>query len=103
MSEQLWSEEMTQEETDALIEKAAIAIQSRGLGMPAVLLLESHKPLSFIGSQAAISFSPFLVPLFGFDNVNNYSRLFSKRENVERLLERLDSKPKLPSGDNREG
>lgn len=103
MSEKMWDEEMTPDETEALIEKAATAISARGLNLPALLLLESHKPLSYLGSQAAITFSPFLVPIFGFDKVNDYSRLFSKRENVERLLERLDSKSKNPSENPREG
>lgn len=85
-----WKDELTEEETEALILKAADSIHRRKLEMPAILALEMHKPLSFLGSQAALAFSPFLVPIFGFDGVNNYSRLFSKRENVERLLDRLD-------------
>lgn len=86
----LWAEELTEEETAALIEKAAEAIEKRGLVTPAVLMFEMHKPLAFIGAQTAITFSPFIVPFLGFDNVNDYTRLFSKRENVERLLARLD-------------
>lgn len=53
-------------------------------------MLEMHKPLGFLASQAAIVFSPFLVPLVGFDRVNDYSRLFAKRDNIERLLEELE-------------
>ena len=30
--------------------------------------------------------APFLVPLFGFDFVNDYSNLLQKRDNVERLI-----------------
>lgn len=86
----LWGEELTEEETAALIEKAAQAIEKRGLNTPALLMLEMHKPLAFIGAQTAITFSPFIVPFLGFDGVNDYTRLFAKRENVERLLERLD-------------
>jgi hypothetical protein len=87
---EMWNEELTEEETEALIEKAANEITRRKLDTPAMLLFEMHKPLSFVGSQAAIVFSPFLVPFLGFDNVNNYSRLFAKRENVERLLQRIE-------------
>ncbi len=86
----LWAEELTDDETAALIEKAAEAIEKRGLNTPAVLMLEMHKPLAFIGSQTAITFSPFIVPFLGFDGVNDYTRLFAKRENIERLLDRLD-------------
>jgi len=87
-----WKEKLTEQEEDALIEKAASEIKRRKLEVPAVLLFEMHKPLSYIGSQAAIVFSPFLVPFLGFDAVNNYSRLFSKRDSIERLLRRIEQK-----------
>lgn len=87
----LWAEELTETETEALIEKAAIEIERRGMEAPAVLMLESHKPLSFIASQTSVMFAPFLAPFLGFDFVNNYSRLFADRENVERLLQRIES------------
>ena len=86
-----WREELTEEETEKLVDQAATAIHKRGLDVPAFLMFEMHKPLSFVGSQAAVVFSPFLVPFLGFDGVNNYARLLSKKENVEKLLVRLDA------------
>lgn len=86
----LWTEELTEEQTQELIQKAADEIRKRKMQTPAVLLLEMHKPLSFLASQAAIVFSPFLVPIVGFDNVNDYSRLLAKRDNIERLLQELE-------------
>lgn len=91
-----WKDELTDEEADELIEKAASEIERRKLEVPAVVLLETHKPLAFIGSQGAIAFAPFVAPFLGFDFVNNYSRLFAKRENIEKLLDRIEKgKPKL--------
>lgn len=86
----LWKEELTEEETQELISKAAAEIRKRKMITPAILLFEMHKPLSFLASQAAIVFSPFLVPFVGFDNVNDYSRLLAKRDNIERLLQELE-------------
>lgn len=86
----LWAEELTGDETAALIERAAEQIEKRGLNTAAILMLEMHKPLAYVGAQTAITFSPFIVPFLGFDGVNDYTRLFSKRENIERLLDRLD-------------
>lgn len=86
-----WSQELTDEEADQLIEKAVREITKRKLTTPAILFLEMHKPLGYIGSQAAIALSPFIVPFIGFDFVNNYSRLFAKRENIEKLIVRLES------------
>jgi hypothetical protein len=86
-----WSKELTDEEAEELIEKAATEIEKRKMSMPAILFLEMHKPLSYIGSQAAIVLAPFIVPFVGFDLVNNYSRLFAKRENIEKLIVRLEN------------
>lgn len=88
-----WKDELTPDEEEKLIDKAAREIERRKLEAPAILALEMHKPLAFVGSQASIAFAPFIAPFFGFDFVNNYSRLFAKRENVERLLKRLESGP----------
>jgi len=90
----LWKDELTDDERDTLIEKAAREVEKRKLEAPAILFLEMHKPLAYVGSQAAIAFAPMFGPLLGFDFVNNYSRLFAKRENVERLLQRIEAGPK---------
>ncbi len=87
----LWKEPLTEEERDALLDKASGEILKRKLEMPAILFLEMHKPLAYIGSHAALAFSPFLVPIVGFDNVNNYTRLLSDRKNVELLMQRLEA------------
>jgi hypothetical protein len=86
---EFWERDLTEEESAALIEKAASEIARRGLQAPAILLLEMHRPLSFVTSHATVAFAPFLVPFLGFNAVNDYSRLFSKREHVERLIEAL--------------
>lgn len=86
-----WNEDLDPEQEDALIEKAAQEIHRRNLHAPAILALEMHKPLGYVASQATVVFSPFLVPFVGFDNVNNYSQLFSKRENIEKLIDRVEA------------
>ncbi len=85
----LWKEPLTEEERNQLLDRAAQEIQKRKMETPAILFLEMHKPLSYVASHAALAFAPFLVPFLGFDNLNNYSRLLSERENVERLILRL--------------
>lgn len=87
-----WKTDLTEEETENLVERAAIELKKRHLEAPAILMLESHRPLANMGSQAAIVFGPFLIPFLGFDFVNDYARLFTKQENVERLLRKLEEK-----------
>ena len=90
----MWSTELTEEETETLIQKAADEIARRKLQTPAILFIEMNKPLANVGANAALLFAPFVVPFTGFDFVNDYTRLFSKRENVERLLVKLEANSK---------
>jgi len=45
-----------------------------------------------------VMFSPFIIPFSGFDGVNDYSRLVSKRSSVEMLLRRLEELRETPLG-----
>lgn len=86
-----WQEdELSEEERDAILERIAQGIVRRGIAAPAVLFLEMNKPLSFVASQSLIVLTPFLAPFVGIDNVYRYSRLLEQRENVERLIERIE-------------
>jgi acyl-CoA reductase-like NAD-dependent aldehyde dehydrogenase len=86
----LTTEELGPEETEALIEKAASAISKRKLEVPAILVLEMHKPLSFVASQATVAMSPFLIPMLGFERIQDAIHLLQRRENVERLICKLE-------------
>jgi hypothetical protein len=85
-----WAEPLTVEERDSRLREMALEIRKRKLEAPAILFFESHRPLSFLGSQAAVVFSPFLAPFMGTERVRDYSRLFEDRENVDRLLTLLE-------------
>ena len=82
--------EYSDAENDQLIERIASGIARRGMSIPAILFLEMHKPLTFIASQGMIAFSPFMAPFIGFDNLQTASRLLEKRENVEKLICRIE-------------
>lgn len=87
---EFWKEPLNEAQKAQLIDALAQQVVKRGLSTPAVLFLELHKPLAFIGSQTAIVFSPFLAPFFGFERVDQYTQLLSERENWERLVERIE-------------
>ena len=87
---ELWAEELTEEQTEALIDKMANEICKRKMQTPAIMMLEMHKPVASFAAQASVVFAPFAIPFVGFDMFNDYSRLASKRENVERLLLRIE-------------
>ena len=72
-----------------MIKKIAQKIHKHGLDMAAIFMIESVKPLSYIGTQMGrFLISPFL-PAFG-DNIGiggeKFLQIFEKRENVEKLI-----------------
>jgi hypothetical protein len=84
---------MTPEEEERIINKVAVEINKRGMDMPAILMLETLKPLVYIGTQFGRFYvSPFL-PIFGdafYQDSEKIITIFEKRENVEKLIKRLE-------------
>ena len=74
-----------------LIEKVAVAIVARGMSTPAIFLLESSKPLSFLGSQALHFLEPFVRSLFDTMTYTRFAKALEDRRNVERLLVRIET------------
>lgn len=85
-----WDAEISEGERDELIETLATKVHKRGLHTPTILFLEMHKPFSFLASQSIILGSGFLAPLFGAGNVHRYAKLLENRENVERIICRIE-------------
>jgi hypothetical protein len=85
-----WDDDLTDERRNELIDKLAAKILKHGMAMPAVLFLEMHKPFAFLASQTVILASGFLAPFVGIQNVQEYSKLMETRENVERLITRIE-------------
>jgi len=54
--------------------------------VPAILFLESMKPLSFVGSQAMYFFEPMVRALFAVPEYERLAALMERRESVEALL-----------------
>lgn len=85
-----WEKDLTPDEADALLAKVAKEVKRRRMEVPVTMALELHKPLAGVLGNGSLVFAPFLVPLLGFDSVNDYTRLLSKRENFERLMEMIE-------------
>ena len=83
-------EPLPPEERDAVLERAAREVTRRRMEVPATLALEMHRPLTFLSSQALIVFTPLLAPAFGLENLQKLTRLLHERENLDRLLDRIE-------------
>lgn len=80
--------EMTDERRSQLIESICQKVAQYGMITPAIFFLEMNKPLSYIGSQAMHFFSPIVSVLFA--TFEEYAYFFEDRQNVERLIVRLE-------------
>jgi hypothetical protein len=87
--------DLTEEEERKLIDNIAKLVVDKGLEAPAIMFLEVTRPLSFIASQLAIVALGPLQWLFELESPK-YTGLFMKKENVSRIIERIEalSKPK---------
>jgi hypothetical protein len=88
--------ELTDEQETRLIGNIAKLVVDMGLETPAIMFLEVAKPLSFIASQLAIVALGPLQWLFELE-VPKYTGLFMKKENVGRIIERIEELTKSKS------
>jgi len=87
-----WDAELSDEERDRLIESLVEKVHRYKMESAVIFFLEMHKPLAYVASQSMLLGSGFLMPLFGPENVQKYSKLFETRDNVERLIRRIEER-----------
>ena len=82
------------DEEQAVLEKVAKKVVERRMAVPAIVFLESVKPLNYIASQTLVFFEPIIQSIFSFKDYNTFRSALEKRESVEILIqhiEKLDS------------
>jgi hypothetical protein len=84
-------EPLTEREA-AIMEKIANKVVEWKMTVPAILFLESVKPLNYIGAQAMVFFEPFVQSLFNIAEYDTFREMMERRENVERLLQKIEEK-----------
>lgn len=77
-------------EEDAVLEKIARKVVQWRMAMPAILFLESVKPLNYIGAQAMVFFEPIVQTIFNFRDYDVFRLAMERRENVENLLQKIE-------------
>ena len=87
-------DEIPESEQHALLEKLANWIVRRNLVAPAILFLETGKPLNFLGAQMLIAFSPFVQAFFKGEQYHKIALILEKDENVELLIQMIEQRKK---------
>jgi len=82
--------DLTEDDERRLIDNIAKLVVDKGLEVPAIMFLEVTRPLSFIASQLAIVALGPLQWLFELEGPK-YTGLFMKKENVSRIIDRIES------------
>ena len=80
-------------ENTTFIEKFANKITNLGLTTPAILLLESHRPLAFVGSQLLLVAQPTLDIFLPQNLIRNTATLLSNEDQLETLIVQLENSP----------
>ncbi|OGC96324.1 MAG: hypothetical protein A2W25_08370 [candidate division Zixibacteria bacterium RBG_16_53_22] len=80
---------LTPEEQE-LMRKLAQKVVDWQMTVPAILFLESTKPLSYIGTQVMVFFEPFVSAIFDVKDYNLFRQMMENRDNVERLLQKIE-------------
>lgn len=74
------------EDFGELSARIARKVVERQLTVPAVVLLESMKPLSFLGNQMLIFLDPMVSLVVDSKDYQKFVRMLEDRDNVEKLI-----------------
>ena len=78
------------EEDRDLLKRLAVWIARRKMSLPAILFLESVKPLSAIGSQAMVFLRPFNI-FFKPEEYKRLAEIMERREGIGVLVEAIEA------------
>ena len=70
--------------------------------VPAILALESVKPLSFVGSQALYFFEPMVRAFFTVPDYERFAALVERRDTLEALLVKIEQRDEAVRVEERE-
>ena len=89
--DEILPEDISSDDRERILKKTANEIADRRLTAPAIFLLESCSPLSFVGSQAMIALEPFVHAIFNLPDYRKFALLMERRENVEELINLIET------------
>lgn len=90
-SQDLSSSEPIPEDEERVLDMVALRVVRWKMSVPALLFLESMKPLNYIGSQTLVFFEPMVQSVFNFKDYDSFQRAMERRENVERLMQKIEA------------
>jgi len=86
----MFASDVPAERRTEILTKIARKVVDLKLTPVAVVMLESTKPLSFVGSQLMVFFQPIVTALFPFREYDEVTALLEDRANVEALIQTIE-------------
>ena len=81
--------EVAQEDV-ALLDRLAARLVELRLETPAILALESARPLSFVAGQAMLFLEPIVLSLFRLPDYRRFAAMVERRECLAVLVDRIE-------------
>jgi hypothetical protein len=76
---------------EQLLDDLTRRIEKMGMTAPAILFLETYKPLAFLGAQLLWFAQPFLSLGFKEADLRDFTLLIEDHAGVEELIDRLEA------------
>lgn len=77
-----------------LIKKLADFVVRRNMSLPAIMFLESVRPLNFIGNQVMTFFKPILAHFFSANDYNKLANILENRKVIDILINEIEQRTK---------
>jgi len=74
----------------ALLRKLAAKVVERRLSAPAILFLESYRPMNFVGSQVMLVLKPVIDIFFTLPEWDELRKIMERRESIGLFLDMID-------------
>lgn len=75
---------------EEILTKIAQKVVHWKMSVPAILFLESVKPLNYIGSQMMAFFEPMFQAVFSWKDYDEFRSMMEDRGTIEKLLQRIE-------------
>lgn len=89
-----WDEEFSERITprqEAVLDKIAKEIVDRRMAEPAIMFLETVRPLNWIASQVLLFFEPYTTWILGKREVIDFRRALQNRNSIQMLIEKIET------------
>lgn len=87
----MFLDDLSPERRDEMIEGLSKRVSDWGMIAPTILVADTFRPFSFLVSQLVHFFAPIGDVVTGHPYMSEAGFLLQDRENIDRLLERLES------------